>query len=78
MSGHRVRLLCIAGLLSVILGASPVHAAGNEPYDRWPGLVQDIFKNRPIHDGRAPSPAPDMSSVWRLVSCPSSAGSSVS
>ena len=53
MPGHRVRSLCIAGLLSVILGASPVHAAGNEPYDPWPGLVQDIFRNRPIHDGSA-------------------------
>ena len=53
MPGHRVRSLCIAGLLSVILGASLVHAAGNEPYDPWPGLVQDIFKSRPIHDGSA-------------------------
>ena len=53
MSGHRVRLLCIAAFLSVILGVTPVHAAGNEPYDPWPGLIQDIFKNRPIHDGSA-------------------------
>jgi sulfur-oxidizing protein SoxY len=49
MSGHSVRLLCIAGLLSVVLGACPTHAA--DPYDPWPGLVQDIFKNRPIQDG---------------------------
>jgi sulfur-oxidizing protein SoxY len=49
MSGYSVRLFCITGLLSVMLGASPVHAA--EPYDPWPGLVQDIFKNRPIQDG---------------------------
>ena len=49
MSGYQHRLLCIAGLLSVMLGACPVHAA--DPYDPWPGLVQDIFKNRPIHDG---------------------------
>jgi sulfur-oxidizing protein SoxY len=49
MSGDSVRLLCIAGLLSVMLGASPAHAA--EPYDPWPGLVQDIFKNRPMQDG---------------------------
>ncbi|WP_249127472.1 quinoprotein dehydrogenase-associated SoxYZ-like carrier [Bradyrhizobium lablabi] len=34
-----------------MLGAGIVHAAGNEPYDPWPGLVQDIFKNRPIQDG---------------------------
>jgi sulfur-oxidizing protein SoxY len=49
MSGHSVRLLCIAGLLSVVLGASPVHAA--DPHDPWPGLVQDIFKSRPMQDG---------------------------
>ena len=57
MSGHRLRfpwgarLLCIAGLLSVALGAGLVHAATPEAYDPWPGLVQDIFKSRPIHDG---------------------------
>lgn len=51
MFGHRVRLLCIAGLLTIMLGVSLAHAAGNDPYDPWPGLVQDIFKNRPIHDG---------------------------
>ena len=53
MSGHRVRSLCIAGLLSIVLGVSFVRAAGKEAYDPWPGLVQDIFKNRPIHDGSA-------------------------
>jgi sulfur-oxidizing protein SoxY len=53
MFGHRLRLLCIAGLLTVLLGVALVHAAGNDPYDPWPGLVQDIFKNRPIHDGSA-------------------------
>ena len=53
MSGHRARLLLIVGLLSITLGAGPVHAAGTEPYDPWPGLVQDIFKNRPIVDGSA-------------------------
>jgi sulfur-oxidizing protein SoxY len=51
MSGHRVRLLLIAGLLSVTFGVGFVQAAGNEPYDPWPGLVQDIFKNRPMLDG---------------------------
>ncbi len=51
MSGHSVRFLCIAGFLSIGLGACFVHAATPEPYDPWPGLVQDIFKNRPIHDG---------------------------
>src|SRR5215467_11920175 len=49
MYRHSTRLLCIAGLLSVMLGASLVHAA--DPYDPWPGLVQDIFKNRPMQDG---------------------------
>src|SRR5262245_43908103 len=51
MSGHRVRSLCMAGLLSIMLGAGLARAAGNEPYDPWPGLVQDIFKSRAIHDG---------------------------
>jgi sulfur-oxidizing protein SoxY len=49
MSHFSMRLLCIAGLLSIMLGAGVVHAA--EPYDPWPGLVQDIFKNRPMQDG---------------------------
>lgn len=49
MSRRSVLFLCIAGLLSVMLGARLVRAA--DPYDPWPGLVQDIFKNRPIHDG---------------------------
>jgi sulfur-oxidizing protein SoxY len=53
MSGYRARLLLIAGLLSITLGAGLVQAAGKEPYDPWPGLVQDIFKNRPILDGSA-------------------------
>ena len=51
MPGHIVRLFGIAGLLSVMLGAQPAPAAGPEPYDPWPGLVQDIFQNRPINDG---------------------------
>jgi sulfur-oxidizing protein SoxY len=51
MFGHRVRLLGIACLLTIMLGVSLTHAAGNDPYDPWPGLVQDIFKNRSIHDG---------------------------
>jgi sulfur-oxidizing protein SoxY len=28
-----------------------VSAAGPEPYDPWPGLVQDIFDSRPMEDG---------------------------
>ena len=53
MSGHRVRSLCIAAFLSVVLSAGLMRAASSEPYDPWPGLVQDIFKNRPIDDGSA-------------------------
>ena len=51
MFRHRSRLLCIAGLLIVLLSAQPVRAAGNETYDPWPGLVQDIFNNRQVLDG---------------------------
>jgi sulfur-oxidizing protein SoxY len=51
MPGRIARLSCIAGLLSIVLGAPLASAAGPEPYDPWPGLVQDIFKNRPINDG---------------------------
>ena len=28
-----------------------VPASGREAYDPWPGLVQDIFNNRPMNDG---------------------------
>ncbi|QOZ30012.1 quinoprotein dehydrogenase-associated SoxYZ-like carrier [Bradyrhizobium sp. CCBAU 51753] len=51
----RVRLLtiasalCVAGLLSIALGTQAAFAA--EAYDPWPGLVQDIFNNRPMNDG---------------------------
>ena len=51
MQGHRFRLLCIASLLSVMLGARVTPAATPEAYDPWPGLVQDIFNNRPMNDG---------------------------
>lgn len=49
MPGHSVRLLCLLGLLGVLAGSGPMLAA--EPYDPWPGLVQDIFNNRPMQDG---------------------------
>jgi len=51
MFGHRLRLICALGLLGAALGmrASSLQAA--EPYDPWPGLVQDIFDNRPMNDG---------------------------
>ncbi len=44
------RLLCIA-LLSVTIGAYVARAESADAYDPWPGLVQDIFNNRPINDG---------------------------
>jgi len=51
MRGRRFQLLSIAGLLGVMLGASVAPAATPEAYDPWPGLVQDIFNNRPLNDG---------------------------
>jgi sulfur-oxidizing protein SoxY len=51
MRGHRFRLLCVASLVSVMLGARVAPAATPEAYDPWPGLVQDIFSNRPMNDG---------------------------
>src|ERR1700716_2512996 len=51
MPGRRFHLLCIASLLGVMLGARVAPAATPEPYDPWPGLVQDIFNNRPMSDG---------------------------
>src|SRR5215467_13918197 len=42
------RLLCAAGLALAALGLGPTAA---EEYDPWPGLVQDIFGNRPMNDG---------------------------
>ena len=49
MPGHSMRLLCMLGLLGVLAGGGPTLAA--EPHDPWPGLVQDIFNNRPMQDG---------------------------
>lgn len=51
MPGYQFRLLCIACLLSIMVGARLAPAATPDAYDPWPGLVQDIFNNRPIHDG---------------------------
>src|SRR6195952_1226067 len=46
------RLLCIAGLLTAMqFGARLAPAATAEPYDPWPGLVQDIFDNKAMQDG---------------------------
>jgi sulfur-oxidizing protein SoxY len=51
MLGYRLRLLGALGLFAAAFAmpASPAGAA--EPYDPWPGLVQDIFNNRPMNDG---------------------------
>ncbi len=51
MSGYRFRLLGIVGLLSAMFGAPLATAATPDAYDPWPGLVQDIFSNRPMNDG---------------------------
>ena len=52
MSGHHKRLLGIAGLVVAMqFGAAFAPAATPESYDPWPGLVQDIFKNRAMSDG---------------------------
>ncbi len=47
MSGSLFRLFGVAGLL--LFGAPLALAA--EPNAPWPGLVQDIFNNRPMNDG---------------------------
>jgi sulfur-oxidizing protein SoxY len=47
----RFQLLCIASLFGAMLGAPVALAATPEAYNPWPGLVQDIFNNRPMNDG---------------------------
>ena len=51
MPGRHFLTLAIAGLLVGMLGAAQLPMAGAEGYDPWPGLVQDIFNNRPMNDG---------------------------
>ncbi|WGS18915.1 MULTISPECIES: quinoprotein dehydrogenase-associated SoxYZ-like carrier [unclassified Bradyrhizobium] len=51
MLRHRIRLLCLASLVSVALAVPVAPAASTDSYDPWPGLVQDIFNNRPMNDG---------------------------
>jgi sulfur-oxidizing protein SoxY len=46
MLGYLIRLSCVAGLL--LCGAPAAVSAATDP---WPGLVQDIFGNRPMNDG---------------------------
>jgi sulfur-oxidizing protein SoxY len=51
MSRHRFRLLCALGLLGATLAVHVSPSPAAEPYDPWPGLVQDVFNNRPMSDG---------------------------
>jgi len=52
MLRHPARLLGLAGLLVAMqFGAALAPAAAADPYDPWPGLVQDIFNNRDMNDG---------------------------
>jgi len=50
MSGYRLRLLFALSVLVAPLGAPSISGAA-ESYDPWPGLIQDVFNNRPINDG---------------------------
>jgi sulfur-oxidizing protein SoxY len=44
--------LCVAALAAALHIVAPAAlAAAPEPYDPWPGLVQDIFDNRAMQDG---------------------------
>jgi sulfur-oxidizing protein SoxY len=46
------RCVLIAGLLAIIpFGAGRAQPPTPDGYDPWPGLVQDIFDNRPMDDG---------------------------
>ena len=51
MQGYSFRALGIAGLLAGLIAACPAPSPATEAYDPWPGLVQDIFNNRPMSDG---------------------------
>jgi len=46
-----LRLLCFAAVLGAAFGVRVAPAATPEAYDPWPGLVQDVFNNRPMNDG---------------------------
>src|SRR5579871_6162838 len=47
----RLGMLCAVGL-ALVLGASALRAAAPEPEDPWPELARDIFKGRPLVDGK--------------------------
>jgi sulfur-oxidizing protein SoxY len=48
MMGCNLRLTLFAALVGLAFAAP---ARSEEAYDPWPGLVQDIFNNRPMNDG---------------------------
>jgi len=51
MPAPHCRSFCVAALLAALqFGASAATAATPDAYDPWPGLVQDIFSNRPMDD----------------------------
>jgi sulfur-oxidizing protein SoxY len=51
MPSPQSRAVCFAALLIALqFGASAAPAATPDNYDPWPGLVQDIFGNRPMND----------------------------
>src|SRR3954467_4411681 len=51
MPSPQSRGLCFPALLIALqFGASAAPAATPDTYDPWPGLVQDIFSNRPMND----------------------------
>lgn len=52
MSNRHLRLVTMAALLAgLVWSTGPAPAAAPEPYDPWPGLVQDLFANRAMNDG---------------------------
>jgi sulfur-oxidizing protein SoxY len=51
MLGSGFRNLSVVALLIGATAACPTPAASTEAYDPWPGLVQDIFNNRPMGEG---------------------------
>src|SRR5262249_33452758 len=46
----RFKILC--AVLALCLGAGAALAAAPEPDDPWPDLARDIFKGRPLLDGK--------------------------
>jgi sulfur-oxidizing protein SoxY len=52
MLARHLNCMLIAALLILLpCGAGRAQAPTGDGYDPWPGLVQDIFDNRPMHDG---------------------------